>query len=368
MAFLEDNRDTVISGQASQEIPTLAVFQTDDLDAFDSNCDEAPSASDVLIAKLSAYDSDILLEVPTHDTYLDNQVIDQSVQVMQYSKQLVFDNDTNIEITSKSNIISYEQYLKETENAVVQNTSSFAQQDALMPVIEEMSNQIAKCNEVDKVIVENNAKVADFENQIHSLKLQVNATVESHKTLSTTVDVLKKEYKAKEDKYLKEIIGSEKQKKSLDNVVYKMGQSTQTMHIKVPALYYGRTTVKQHDALSIIDTKETLELAKESRLKMHAKQNDPIAKDKKVNIIPIDYAALNKLYSLKLYMVSWTVSYRFQMKELWPFYRRRSNLERLLENMLTCFAPGICLLAWMGWNANIEGRGLGELCTFDKMF
>ncbi|GKD29891.1 hypothetical protein Tco_1240669 [Tanacetum coccineum] len=29
---------------------------------------------------------------------------------------------------------------------------------------------------------------------------------------------------------------------------------------------------------------------------------------------------------------------------------------------------GICLLAWMGWNADIEGRGLGELCTFDKIF
>ncbi|GJS88982.1 hypothetical protein Tco_0771618 [Tanacetum coccineum] len=28
----------------------------------------------------------------------------------------------------------------------------------------------------------------------------------------------------------------------------------------------------------------------------------------------------------------------------------------------------IYLLAWMGWNADIEGRGLGELCTYDKMF
>ncbi|GJW02853.1 hypothetical protein Tco_1561709 [Tanacetum coccineum] len=27
-----------------------------------------------------------------------------------------------------------------------------------------------------------------------------------------------------------------------------------------------------------------------------------------------------------------------------------------------------CLLAWMGWNADIEGRGLGELYTYDKMF
>nr|GEW21024.1 hypothetical protein [Tanacetum cinerariifolium] len=63
---------------------------------------------------------------------------------------------------------------------------------------------------------------------------------------------------------------------------------------KVHALYYGRIIVKQHDALSVIDIEETLELAEESRLKMHAKQNDPISKEKKVNVAPIDYTTLNK--------------------------------------------------------------------------
>nr|GEU43123.1 hypothetical protein [Tanacetum cinerariifolium] len=93
--------------------------------------------------------------------------------------------------------------------------------------------------------------------------MQLFATVEIHKSMSTMVDVLKNESKAKEDKYLEEIIDLGKKKKALENVVYK------------------------------------IELAKESRLKMHAKQNDPIAKDKKVNIAPIDYAALNKLIDLE---------------------------------------------------------------------
>nr|GEX98239.1 hypothetical protein [Tanacetum cinerariifolium] len=57
MAFLEDNRDTIITFQASQDIPTPAAFQTDDLDAFDSDCYEAPSASAILMAKFSLYDS-----------------------------------------------------------------------------------------------------------------------------------------------------------------------------------------------------------------------------------------------------------------------------------------------------------------------
>ncbi|GJY08929.1 retrovirus-related pol polyprotein from transposon TNT 1-94 [Tanacetum coccineum] len=50
MAFLADNGDIVTISQASQEIPTPVASQTDDLDAFDSDCDEALSASAVLMA------------------------------------------------------------------------------------------------------------------------------------------------------------------------------------------------------------------------------------------------------------------------------------------------------------------------------
>ncbi|GKD96636.1 hypothetical protein Tco_1380533 [Tanacetum coccineum] len=108
--------------------------------------------SAVLMAKLSTYDSDVLSEVPNLDTYQNNNEIDQSVQEMQYSKQPPFINDLDIDITSDNNVISYDQHLKETENKVVDDTTSSAQQDAMiMYVIEEMSNQVAKCNEVNKV-------------------------------------------------------------------------------------------------------------------------------------------------------------------------------------------------------------------------
>ncbi|GKE59843.1 hypothetical protein Tco_1510210, partial [Tanacetum coccineum] len=245
MAFLADNGDAVTTSQHAMSM-----------------------------AKLSSHDSTTLLEVPTHDNYLDNHVIDHIVQGIHNSKQLVFNNGTDIDndITSESNMISYEKYINETKNTVVQNTSSSAQHESMIIfVIEEMSNQVAKCNEVDKenkminesltaklerykeqiklfeerqnfdlndkekyidgqlrkVIVDKNAKVANFENQFHLLKQQLNATVESNKTLLTMVDVLKTESMAKEDKYLEQIIELEKKKKALDNVVYKMGQSTQ---------------------------------------------------------------------------------------------------------------------------------------------
>ncbi|GKC51298.1 hypothetical protein Tco_1074043 [Tanacetum coccineum] len=60
LAFLADNGDTITPAQASQKILTPAAFQTDDLDAFDSDCDDAPSAKAVLMANLSSYDSDAL--------------------------------------------------------------------------------------------------------------------------------------------------------------------------------------------------------------------------------------------------------------------------------------------------------------------
>ncbi|GKA24491.1 integrase, catalytic region, zinc finger, CCHC-type containing protein [Tanacetum coccineum] len=121
-----------------------------DIDAFDSDCDEAPKASVVFMENLTSYDSYVLSEVPNYDTYQDNTVCDQSVQEMQYFKQPFFVNDSNIEITSDNNGISYDQYLKENKNEVAQDTTSPEQQDVMiMFVIDEMSNQVAKCNAIN---------------------------------------------------------------------------------------------------------------------------------------------------------------------------------------------------------------------------
>ncbi|GJU58282.1 hypothetical protein Tco_1236048, partial [Tanacetum coccineum] len=120
MDFLADNGNAVTTSQGSQEVTTPICFQTNNLDAFDSNCDEAPSASAILMAKLFAYHSDVLSEVPSHDNYLNNDMFENNVQELQYSEQPPFIDDFNIESTSDSNVISYDQHLKEYENEVVQ--------------------------------------------------------------------------------------------------------------------------------------------------------------------------------------------------------------------------------------------------------
>ncbi|GJX40400.1 hypothetical protein Tco_0255390 [Tanacetum coccineum] len=88
LAFIADPGDRVESGPGTQNFPSTTILQTDDLDAFDSDCNDAPSASAVLMTKLFAYDSDVLSEVILYDTYQDNNVIDHSVQEMLTSSKI----------------------------------------------------------------------------------------------------------------------------------------------------------------------------------------------------------------------------------------------------------------------------------------
>ncbi|GJX72717.1 integrase, catalytic region, zinc finger, CCHC-type containing protein [Tanacetum coccineum] len=77
LAFLTDPE--VSDGQVAQTITHNAAFQTDDLDAYDFDCDDISSAKVVLMANLSSCDSYVLSEVPYSDTS-QNDMMNQSVQ------------------------------------------------------------------------------------------------------------------------------------------------------------------------------------------------------------------------------------------------------------------------------------------------
>ncbi|GJW96558.1 hypothetical protein Tco_0178366 [Tanacetum coccineum] len=90
-----------------------AAYQADDLDAYDSDCDELNSAKIALMANLSRNGSNALTEVHNSDN-LTYDLINQSEQIMTSSDQSNDVNQTETEITSDSNIIPYSQYLSET--------------------------------------------------------------------------------------------------------------------------------------------------------------------------------------------------------------------------------------------------------------
>ncbi|GJY67179.1 hypothetical protein Tco_0469417 [Tanacetum coccineum] len=71
---------------AQQTIPQNSAFQTDDLDAYDSDCDDLSSAKAILVVNLSSCDPEVLSEVPYSNSY-PNDMINHDVQEMQYSEQ-----------------------------------------------------------------------------------------------------------------------------------------------------------------------------------------------------------------------------------------------------------------------------------------
>ncbi|GKD26094.1 hypothetical protein Tco_1232308 [Tanacetum coccineum] len=84
LAFLADLGTA--EGQATQTVITHNVaYQADDLDAYDSDCDELNTAKVALMVNLSHYGSDALAEVHNPDN-VDNNMINQGVQVMPSSE------------------------------------------------------------------------------------------------------------------------------------------------------------------------------------------------------------------------------------------------------------------------------------------
>ncbi|GKC65518.1 retrovirus-related pol polyprotein from transposon TNT 1-94 [Tanacetum coccineum] len=105
LEFLAD--PGIAEGPVTQSVITHnAAYQADDLDAYDSDCDEISSAKAVLMANFSSYGSNVLSK-----------------------------------------------YLIETQNAAVQDTNSSAQQDAMiLSVFEQMSQQEKEAKNIDKEI------------------------------------------------------------------------------------------------------------------------------------------------------------------------------------------------------------------------
>ncbi|GJZ43279.1 putative ribonuclease H-like domain-containing protein, partial [Tanacetum coccineum] len=140
LAFLAD--PGILAGQAQTIIPYNDAFQTEDLDTYDSDCDDLSMAQAVLMANISTYGSDVISEVPNSETYL-NDMDNQSVHALKNFKQSPVMDFTDNEISSDSNIIPYSQYLQETQQATVQDTNLQAQQDSMiLSVIEQMSEQM----------------------------------------------------------------------------------------------------------------------------------------------------------------------------------------------------------------------------------
>ncbi|GJY47388.1 hypothetical protein Tco_0436451 [Tanacetum coccineum] len=158
------------------------------------------------------------------------------------------------------------QYVTELQQAAVQNSNSSAQQDALiLSMIEQLKSQVINCTKINL----------------------------DNKSVNDTLTAELKRYK-EQVKVLKE--GQNVDLKSKDNVSDSCEQSIEIDCLKQTLSEHLKEneSLIQH-AIVILDSKETLMLAEESRSKMLLKQQDLMVLEKKVNTTPVDYAVLNQL-------------------------------------------------------------------------
>ncbi|GJR52067.1 hypothetical protein Tco_1402588 [Tanacetum coccineum] len=146
---------------------SVTTAMADECDAFNSDVDEAPTAQTMFMAnQLStdpvydeagpSYDSDILSEVHHRDNYQDAICEHHEVHEMHDDVQPNCIVESDAEYTGNSNMIPYDQYVKDNAKPVVQNNVSFVPNDAYMKIINEMHEQTAQC-----VYVKAHNKVVD---------------------------------------------------------------------------------------------------------------------------------------------------------------------------------------------------------------
>nr|GFB52623.1 hypothetical protein [Tanacetum cinerariifolium] len=140
LEFLADP-GTAESSSNQTIITNNATYQADDLDAYDSGCDEINSAKIALMANFTHYGSENLTEVNNQDNRA-NYLTHQEMQVQSTSEQSTILPQSNTEIASDSNIISYSQYMNESQYNTVQNsTLPTLQDDLILSVIEQLKTQ-----------------------------------------------------------------------------------------------------------------------------------------------------------------------------------------------------------------------------------
>nr|GFA58118.1 hypothetical protein [Tanacetum cinerariifolium] len=229
------------------------VFQADDCDAFDSDMDEAPTTQTMFMANLSSidlvtneagpsYDSDILYELQDHDHYQDAVYAHHEEHAMHNSVQLDRVVDSHADYTSDSNMILYDQYVKDNEVPVVHSNVSSVPNDSFMMIYDDM--------------YEPHAQSVSHPSQNTVVKNSLTAVLATYKE---QVELPKPYY----NELNKVAIG------------YKNPLCLTRAKQVQPALYNGHEIIKDNHAPAIVhNTKDTLEIVELTRKKMNAKMND----------------------------------------------------------------------------------------------
>nr|GEX36654.1 hypothetical protein [Tanacetum cinerariifolium] len=163
--------------------------------------------------------------------------------------------------------------------------------------------------------------------QVDPLEQNLSKQIKENECLLQTFTVFKSKSKEKEDKYMENEINLEKNIKELDNILFKVCESTQTVHMLTmpqafydnihkqplgyqnpfylrkaqrikPTLYDGIVMCDKHVAMPVIDDKETLILEEETEQAFWLRMSDPTTKPS--DALPVKIKAPKELPKISL--------------------------------------------------------------------
>nr|GEV71268.1 retrovirus-related Pol polyprotein from transposon TNT 1-94 [Tanacetum cinerariifolium] len=284
----------------------------DDCDAFDYDVDEAPTAQTMFMDNLSfadpvydeadpSYDSNVLFEVHDHDHYQDAVCKHREVHEMHDDVQPNYVVESHTGYTIDSNMIPYDQYVKDNAVQVVQSDVSAVPNDAYMMILNDMHEPSAQhvyvttqTKVVDKsltaelatykeqvelyerwvgfeltereqkideqlriVITDRNIKEENLKKELYSVKMQLASTINHNKSMVEEVTSLKKNFKQKENQYLEEFLDMKALKEKT-----RINYSNKTSLFK-----HFTCSVNQNLTMMNKERESTLRFVKERRLR-----------------------------------------------------------------------------------------------------
>ncbi|GJZ57896.1 retrovirus-related pol polyprotein from transposon TNT 1-94 [Tanacetum coccineum] len=245
------------ASQTQTVIPHNAAFQTEDLDTYDSYCDDLSTAQAVLMANISNYGSDVISEATVQDTNLQAQ---QDSMILFVIEQMI------------NHVNNWEKANKELNNESI--TAELEIYKEMVKTFEQRLNIDLSSREkmIDSQMDDMIREKLALKEQIDSFEQNLSKQIKEKGSLFKTFTVFKNESKEKENKYMENEIDLEKNIKELDNIVYKVGYQNpfylrKAQRIK-PTLYDGAVISKTHVAMPVIGDEEILILEEESRSKI----------------------------------------------------------------------------------------------------
>ncbi|GJR12951.1 retrovirus-related pol polyprotein from transposon TNT 1-94 [Tanacetum coccineum] len=236
----------------------------------------------------------ILIQVPNSKTFL-NDMDNQSVYALQDFEQTPATvQDTNLQAQPDSMILSViEQMSKQMINHVNnwEKANKEQKNESLTAELERCKERVKTFEQRLNIDLSSREKMNDsqmddmireklaLKEQIDSLEQNLSKQIKENESLFKMFSVFKNESKEKENKYMENEIDLEKKIKELDNIICKVGQSAQTVHMLTkPQAFYDNTHKQALVEVPSELPKVSLVNTSLKKLKFHLTQFDSVVK------------------------------------------------------------------------------------------